>query len=168
MVLIAGTAVGAVLMVGRASVLPPAPSALPSGRPVAMRPLDDDVPISAQLTLSAATSPASAPSSPAWASPAPASSSPALGPSFPAKSATVGTRIDLVCFYAQNTEYPRAYPIRLLAYGTDGATEQVGSWIAVAGRTFVTSGVTRFAPDELSRLELVASDGTALLAYDVP
>lgn len=140
LVLIAGGAVGAVLLVGRASVLPPATTAQSSGRPVAMRPMDDDMPIAAQLTL--------------------VPSSPSVG--------TAGTRIDLVCVYGQSEEYPQAYPIRLMAYGPGGAAERVGAWVAMAGQRFVMSGVTRFPLEQLSRVELVGSDGTVLLAYDAP
>lgn len=140
LVLIAGGAVGAVLLVGRASVLPPATTAPSSGRPVAMRPVDDDMPIAAQLTL--------------------VPSSPSVG--------TAGTGIDLVCVYGLSAHYPQAYPIRLMAYGPDGAAERVGAWVAMAGQRFVMSGVTRFPLEQLSRVELVGSDGTVLLAYDVP
>ena len=139
LVLIAGGAAGAVMMVGRASVLPPATTAQSPGRPVAMRPLDDDVPVWAQLTLTPSSSLVAA-----------------------------GTRIHLVCFYGHSADYPAAYPIRLMAYGSDGTAEQVGTWVAVAGQKFVMTGVTRFPPDQLSRLELVGSDGTRLLAHDVP
>jgi hypothetical protein len=46
--------------------------------------------------------------------------------------------------------------------------ERVASWVATPGQRFVLSGVTRFAPDEVSRLALARDDGTVLLVYDVP
>ncbi|MFC7549087.1 anti-sigma factor family protein [Plantactinospora sp. GCM10030261] len=78
-----------------------------------------------------------------------------------------GTKVTMHCSYPPNGEYPKAYTFRLVAYGADGAQEQVGSWLAAPGDDLTFSGVTRFSGAELTRLELLRPDGTALLGYDV-
>jgi hypothetical protein len=79
-----------------------------------------------------------------------------------------GTKVDLTCSYDKNSTSVKSYMVRLMAYGSDGEAEQLGSWIAAPGKEFTMTGVTHFAPGNLSRLELVRNDGGALLAYDVP
>ncbi|MCM4079356.1 anti-sigma factor family protein [Paractinoplanes hotanensis] len=77
-----------------------------------------------------------------------------------------GTKVDLVCSYSSAASRP--YTFRLVAYGPDEQTEQLGSWQAAPGAEFTMPAVTHFGPGSLSRLELVQFDGKALLAYDVP
>jgi hypothetical protein len=79
-----------------------------------------------------------------------------------------GTKITLDCIYAKSADYNQPYTIRLMAYGPDNEAEQLGSWTALPGTEFTMNGVTHFAKNVLSRLELVRNDGKALLAYDVP
>lgn len=80
-----------------------------------------------------------------------------------------GTRVAMRCGYNAGTGYDDgARPFRLVAYGADGATEQLGSWLAAPGDDLRISGATRFTDAELVRLELVRMDGTTILAYDVP
>ncbi|MEV0394570.1 anti-sigma factor family protein [Polymorphospora rubra] len=82
--------------------------------------------------------------------------------------ATWGTEVVMRCAYAQTGSYAKAYTFRLVAYGPDGASEQVGSWRAAPGDDVTFTGATRFTADELVRIELTRYDGTPLLAYDVP
>jgi hypothetical protein len=79
-----------------------------------------------------------------------------------------GTKINLVCFYHKSSPSMKPYTVRLMAYGPDEETEQLGSWVAAPGKEFSMAGVTHFSGGNLSRLELVRNDGTTLLAYDVP
>ncbi|MEV1288298.1 zf-HC2 domain-containing protein [Micromonospora sp. NPDC049679] len=79
-----------------------------------------------------------------------------------------GTEVTMRCAYAQNADWGKAYTFRLVAHGPDGATEQVGSWVAAPGKEVALSGTTRFSGADLIRLELTRYDGKPLLAYDVP
>ncbi|MER7888731.1 zf-HC2 domain-containing protein [Micromonospora sp. NPDC094482] len=78
-----------------------------------------------------------------------------------------GTEVTMHCGYEPRTGYGKAYTFRLVAHGPDGATEQIGSWLAAPGDDVRFSGVTRFTDAELVRLELLRADGTAVLSYDV-
>ncbi|MER7330654.1 MULTISPECIES: zf-HC2 domain-containing protein [unclassified Micromonospora] len=78
-----------------------------------------------------------------------------------------GTEVRMRCGYVAKTGYAKAYTFRLVAYGPDGATEQIGSWLAGPGDELRITGATRFTDAELARLELLRADGTAVLAYDV-
>ncbi|MEV7228970.1 MULTISPECIES: zf-HC2 domain-containing protein [Polymorphospora] len=82
--------------------------------------------------------------------------------------ATWGTEVIMRCSYAETEDYAKAYTFRLVAYGPDGASEQVGSWKAAPGDDVTFTGATRFSAEELVRIELTRYDGTPLLAYDVP
>ncbi len=79
-----------------------------------------------------------------------------------------GTRVNLLCAYSSEDSESRPYTIRLMAYGPDEESEQLGSWIASPGKEFSMSGVTHFTDGVLSRLALVRNDGSTLLQYDVP
>jgi anti-sigma-K factor RskA len=79
-----------------------------------------------------------------------------------------GTKVNLVCAYNRGDAQSEAYTIRLMAYGPDQESEQLGSWTASPGKEFSMSGVTHFTGGRLSRLALVRNDGRTLLAYDVP
>lgn len=81
---------------------------------------------------------------------------------------TWGTEVTMRCAYRQTGDYGKAYTFRLVAHGPDGATEQVGSWVAAPGDQVTLTGATRFSGADLIRLELARYDGTPLLAYDVP
>lgn len=78
-----------------------------------------------------------------------------------------GTEVTVRCGYDPRPDYLKAYPFRLVAYGPDGATEQVGSWVAAPGDDIRFTGATRFTAAELVRLELVRADGSPVLGYDV-
>ncbi|MEV4637912.1 zf-HC2 domain-containing protein [Actinoplanes sp. NPDC049548] len=126
--LVAG--IGAVFWTGRDAPDPSAP-----GPTVAMTPANDQVPVTAQINLTAAPG---------------------------------GTKVHLVCAYNRGDAQSEAYMIRLMAYGPDQESEQLGSWIASPGKEFIMSGVTHYAGSTLARLALVRNDGRTLLAYDVP
>ncbi|GID95502.1 anti-sigma factor family protein [Amorphoplanes digitatis] len=79
-----------------------------------------------------------------------------------------GTKINLVCFYNRGNEESEPYRIRLMAYGPNRESEQLGSWVASPGKEFTMSGVTHFTAGTLSRLALVRNDDRTLLSYDVP
>lgn len=77
-----------------------------------------------------------------------------------------GTEITMDCAYEENAG--EAWRLHLIAYGPDKETEQVGSWVAAPGKPVHFKGVTRFAGDQLVRLELTRADGTTMLVYEVP
>lgn len=79
-----------------------------------------------------------------------------------------GTKINLVCFYNRGDADSESYRVRLIAYGPDDESEQLGSWVASPGKEFSMSGVTHFTSGTLSRLALVRNDDRTLLSYDVP
>jgi hypothetical protein len=81
-----------------------------------------------------------------------------------------GTKVNLVCSYNDTSPHTdlKSYTIWLMAYGPDGETDAMGSWVAAPGKEFSMSGVTHLVGANLSRLALVRNDGKALLAYDVP
>jgi predicted anti-sigma-YlaC factor YlaD len=112
------------------------------------------------------------PSAPAAAPPGPAvAMTPVGGPSPVAATLRMaskagGTRINLTCTYSKSAGEP--YTFRLVAYGSDGQKEQVGSWRAEPGTDFSMDAVTHFGAGSLTRLELLRYEGAALLAYDVP
>jgi anti-sigma factor RsiW len=78
-----------------------------------------------------------------------------------------GTRVAMRCHYPKAADPARSVAFRLVAHGPDGATEQVGSWVAGPGDDLSFTGATRFTRTELTRLELLRADGTPLLAYDL-
>ncbi|MFF4891307.1 anti-sigma factor family protein [Micromonospora chersina] len=77
-----------------------------------------------------------------------------------------GTEVTMRCGYDQRAGHREAYTFRLVAHGPDGATEQVGTWLAAPGDNVRVVGATHFTHGELVRLELVRADGTPVLAYD--
>jgi putative zinc finger protein len=75
-----------------------------------------------------------------------------------------GTRVWMSCQYGgEHEEHDRPY--WLVAYGEDGTSEQVGSWLVGPGEEIMLTGRTRYSYDELDRLELQGSGGTTLLTY---
>lgn len=78
-----------------------------------------------------------------------------------------GTEVSMRCAYDEAGGHSKAYSFRLVAYGPDGATEQVGSWLAAPGDEVTLTGATRFSGTDLVRLEVLRYDGTPLLGYDV-
>lgn len=79
-----------------------------------------------------------------------------------------GTKINLICFYNRGNAESEPYTIRLMAYGPDDESEQLGSWTAAPGKEVEMSGLTHFTSGTLSRLALVRTDNRTLLTYDVP
>ncbi|WP_320067455.1 zf-HC2 domain-containing protein [Micromonospora sp. RTGN7] len=80
--------------------------------------------------------------------------------------ATWGTEVTMRCGYDRRDGHREAYTFRLVAHGPDGATEQLGSWLAAPGDELRFTGVTHFTGAELVRLELLRADGTPVLTYD--
>jgi putative zinc finger protein len=76
-----------------------------------------------------------------------------------------GTKAELTCTYSASAL--GAAWFRLIAYGHDEEQEQFGSWEAQPGSVFRMSGFTHFGRGVISRIELVRSDGTVMLASDV-
>jgi hypothetical protein len=110
------------------------PSPPPEVRLVAMSPVADAVPVSAQIGLTPK----------GW-----------------------GTEVTMRCGYDERAGHGKAFAFRLVAHGPDGATEQIGSWLAAPGDDLRLSGATRFTGAELVRQELLRADGTPVLGYDV-
>jgi hypothetical protein len=79
-----------------------------------------------------------------------------------------GTEIVLHCRYFRTTRYTDPYAFRLVVWGPDRTTEQIGSWSAGPGDNLRLIGFTHFPAAHLQRIELVGSSGAALLVYDVP
>ncbi|MEU2612977.1 zf-HC2 domain-containing protein [Micromonospora sp. NPDC007271] len=79
-----------------------------------------------------------------------------------------GTEVTMHCGYDRRVDHHEAYTFRLVARGRDGATEQIGSWLAAPGDDLRLTGSTRFTRAELVRLELLRADNTPLLTYDLP
>ncbi|MFG1954193.1 anti-sigma factor family protein [Micromonospora sp. NPDC048830] len=77
-----------------------------------------------------------------------------------------GTEVTMRCGYDWRPGHREAYTFRLVAHGPDGATEQIGSWLAAPGDDVRLTGATRFTGSELVRLELLRADGTPVLTYD--
>ncbi|WP_431944437.1 anti-sigma factor family protein [Micromonospora marina] len=78
-----------------------------------------------------------------------------------------GTEVTMHCGYDRRAGHREAYTFRLVAHGPDGATEQIGSWLAAPGDELRFSGVTRFTKGELVRLELLRGANSPVLAYDL-
>ncbi|NBE82719.1 anti-sigma factor family protein [Micromonospora rubida] len=76
-----------------------------------------------------------------------------------------GTEVTMRCGYDRRDGHREAYTFRLVAHGPDGATEQIGSWLAVPGDELRFTGATHFTGGELVRLELLRADGTPILTY---
>lgn len=80
-------------------------------------------------------------------------------------STGAGSRVEMACSYSKSA---RPYTFRLIAYGPDEQTEQLGSWLAQPGAEFQMPAATHFTQGSLSRLELVRSDDRVMLVYEPP
>ncbi|MFI5839610.1 anti-sigma factor family protein [Catenuloplanes sp. NPDC051500] len=79
-----------------------------------------------------------------------------------------GTSVFMECAYeAPGGKEGKKLLFRLVAKGTDGTDEQLGSWWAGPGDKLDFTGLTHYTGDELDRLELIRSDNTQLLTYTV-
>jgi anti-sigma factor RsiW len=78
-----------------------------------------------------------------------------------------GAEVWMSCRYEGEAGSP-SHPYWLVAYGTDGTSESLGSWQVAPGEDITMTGRTRYAPEELARLELQGSGGITLLVYDLP
>jgi Putative zinc-finger len=84
------------------------------------------------------------------------------------REVTGGVEVAMHCRYPADGPSAKPWTYRLVALGSDGGTEQVGSWMATPGHDVLLTGTTRYSLKDLVRLELRARDGTPLLAYDLP
>lgn len=79
-----------------------------------------------------------------------------------------GTKIRMTCRYLDVGGNPPTWTVSLLAYGPGDEREQVGSWVAEPGGQVPFEGITRFAGNQLKRVEVVRSDtGEKLITHDV-
>jgi hypothetical protein len=69
------------------------------------------------------------------------------------------------CAYEATGKEGKKLLFRLVAKGTDGGQEQLGSWWAGPGDKLDFTGLTHYTGDELDRLELIRSDDTLLLTH---
>ncbi|WP_239132661.1 anti-sigma factor family protein [Paractinoplanes durhamensis] len=115
------------------------------------------------LAWTRGTTPAGAPTGPAVAMTRVEGSSP-VSATVRLTSTSGGTTVELRCSY--HGDQPAT--LRLVAYGPGNEQEQIGSWQGAPGTDFRMNSPTHFGRGSLSRLELVKSDGSPLLAYDVP
>ncbi|WFE23080.1 zf-HC2 domain-containing protein [Solwaraspora sp. WMMD937] len=83
------------------------------------------------------------------------------------QAAVNGTEVTMRCWWEPTNPDGRPMDFELVAYDRNGAKQQVGSWAVSPGAEIVFTGATRFEHDQLERLELVRSDGAAILAYQV-
>lgn len=79
---------------------------------------------------------------------------------------TGGTKVRMHCAYPSGGDYHDQWTFRLYAYGRDGRSEEVASWIAGPGDDLWVDGTIRYARSELTRLELRLGDNP-LLVYTV-
>ncbi|MFI1994634.1 anti-sigma factor family protein [Actinoplanes sp. NPDC020271] len=73
-----------------------------------------------------------------------------------------GTKVEMVCSYDASG---KPYTFRLIAYGPDDQSEQLGSWTPEPGAEFPMQGVTHFAVGSIDHLDLVRFDGKIMLTY---
>lgn len=85
-----------------------------------------------------------------------------------------GTAITMHCAYQESRgpDDPYAgagglWTLRLYATGRDGKQEEVSSWKAGPGDSLNLTGTTRYAMNELTRLDVKRGDGTVVLTYTV-
>jgi anti-sigma-K factor RskA len=77
-----------------------------------------------------------------------------------------GTEVWMACQYEGEDGSP-AHPYWLVAYGTDGTKESLGSWEVAPGDEITMTGRSRYSTGELARLELQGAGGATLLIYDL-
>jgi hypothetical protein len=76
---------------------------------------------------------------------------------------TGGTKVRMHCTYNGGGQYHDPWAFRLYAFGSDGKSEQIGSWVAGPGDDLWVDGMTRYRMADLVRLELRLGNGTPLL-----
>jgi hypothetical protein len=73
-----------------------------------------------------------------------------------------GTKIQIECAYPGG-DWPDDVAYSLVVHHTDGGSEQVASWNAVAGREFTIDAATAVREVDIAGVEIQAEDGTPLL-----
>jgi len=80
-----------------------------------------------------------------------------------------GTRLDLECSYAQDSDayHDSAAPTYTMVVTTaDGHSEQVASWKGLPGQTMRLSGATAADRDKITHVEIRTATGGTVLTYD--
>lgn len=75
-----------------------------------------------------------------------------------------GTEIDVHCSYAEGV--PRPFPYQLRVFDAKGTAEDIGSWIVPVGEDMDYQTGTRYPLDQISKLQILRTDGTPVLELD--
>lgn len=75
-----------------------------------------------------------------------------------------GTEIDVHCSYAEGV--PRPFPYRLRVYDSTGEADDAGSWTVPVGHDMNYQTGTRYPLNQISKLEILKTDGTPILELD--
>jgi hypothetical protein len=79
---------------------------------------------------------------------------------------TGGTEIRMHCVYNGGVSAPR-WALKMFVYPKNGdAPEQVSTWTAAKGDDLTLSAATRYAPNEIGKVEIRRGDATSLLVYE--
>jgi anti-sigma factor RsiW len=73
-----------------------------------------------------------------------------------------GTKIQIECAYPEG-DWPDDVAYSLVVHETDGGSQQVASWNAIAGREFTVDAATAVREADIAAVEIQAEDGTPLL-----
>ena len=78
-----------------------------------------------------------------------------------------GTRVDLVCAYAEaEAEAEQPHPYALVITDAGGSTQQIGTWTALPGRDARLTGATSWTRARIASVEVRTLGGTAVLRLD--
>jgi len=135
----------------------------------------DDEPPSAVPTVSPTTAPTTAPTPTTTPTSAPTTAAPVLmtpvGPEpisgwLSLTQVGWGTRLDLECSYAQQSESygdPTWSTYTMVVHTADGGTERVASWKAVPGKTMRLSAATASDVEDITNVEVRTAAGKTVL-----
>ena len=126
---------------------------------------DDDTPPSAAPTASSTASPTAGPTTAAPVLMTPVGPEPISG-WLSLTQVGWGTRLDLECSYAQESDAyrdPSWSTYTMYVHTADGGTEQVASWKAVPGKTMRLSAATASDVDDITDVEVRTAAGATVL-----
>ena len=126
---------------------------------------DDDGPPGAGSTLAPTASPTAGPTTAAPVLMTPVGSEPISG-WLSLTQVGWGTRLDLECSYAQESDAyrdPSWSTYTMYVHTADGGTEQVASWKAVPGKTMRLSAATASDRDDITNVEVRTAAGATVL-----
>jgi hypothetical protein len=126
---------------------------------------DDDAPPSAAPTASSTASPTAGPTTAAPVLMTPVGTEPISG-WLSLTQVGWGTRLDLECSYAQESDAyrdPSWSTYTMYVHTADGGTEQVASWKAVPGKTMRLSAATASDVDDITDVEVRTAAGATVL-----